>query len=94
MCDRIQQSPFVPGIQKDVLQWLEYKLQPLKNHERDCVLMLDEMALHSCFEYDKGLCRFVVHVSEEFLRITNKTEITLAGNALVFMIRGLSTKWK
>jgi hypothetical protein len=94
LCDRVQHSSFLPGIQNDVLQWLQCKLQPMALQEKDCVLMLDEMAVRRCFEYDKGIRCFVGQVSMDVLNSANCKEVTLASNALVFMIRGLTTNWK
>jgi hypothetical protein len=55
LCDRIQQAPFQPGIQTNVVKWMQCKLQSSAVQERDCVLMLDEMAVRKYLEYDKGI---------------------------------------
>ena len=98
LCDRIQQAPFQPGIQADVINWMQCKLQSTAVQERDCVLMLDEMAIRKCLEYDNGLRSFVGHISKEVHRPTrdksSDSSLLLASHALVVMIRGLSTNWK
>ena len=98
LCDRIQQAPFKPGIQTEVIQWMKCKLQSSAPQERDCVLMLDEMAVRKYLEYDKGLRSFVGQVSEDVSGGASATRadsaIALASHALVVMVRGLTTNWK
>jgi hypothetical protein len=98
LCDRIQQAPFQPGIQIDVVKWMQCKLQLSAVQERDFVLMLDEMAVRKYLEYDKGLRSFIGNISDEFCKGDGKTSsnntVALASHALVFMIRGLTTNWK
>jgi len=53
LCDRIQQAPFRPGIQADIIEWLQYKLQSSAVQERDCVLMLDEMSVKNVLSTTK-----------------------------------------
>jgi hypothetical protein len=92
LCDRIQQTAFRPGIQTDVIQWMKCKLELSTDQERDCVLMLDEMAVKKFLEYDKGLRSLVGYITPDVLG-SNSAD-TLASHALVFMIRGLTTNWK
>ena len=65
LCNRVQHSSFAPGIQYDVIKWLDIKASTLCDQEKDCVLMLDEMALRKCLQYDKGLGCIVGEVSAE-----------------------------
>lgn len=98
LCDRIQQTPFRPGIQADIVNWLRCKLQSSAVQERDCVLMLDEMAVRKCLEYDKGLRSLVGGVSPDVCKSSRECgavpDVVLASHALVVMIRGLTTNWK
>lgn len=97
LCDRIQQAPFRPGIQADIIEWLQYKLQSSAVQERDCVLMLDEMSVKKCLEYDKGLRSFVGCVTDTVKPAhccDANSNLALANHALVLMVRGLTTKWK
>jgi len=75
---------------------MQCKLQLSTAQERDCVLMLDEMAVRKCLEYDKGLRSFVGEVSTEVAKshCAESTDVELASHALVIMIRGLTTNWK
>jgi hypothetical protein len=96
--DRIQQASFQPGIQVDVIKWMQCKLKSTAAQERDCVLMLDELAVRKFLEYDKGLRSFVGHITEEVRKPLDEkssgSSVLLASHALVVMIRGLTTNWK
>lgn len=96
LCDRIQTAPFRPGVQTDIIKWLQCKLQLSVAQERDCVLMLDEMAVRKCLEYDKGLRSFVGCVTDEVCKFQrdSTSDVALASHSLVIMIRGLTTNWK
>ena len=56
LCNRVQHSSFASGIQLDVIEWLKIKVSTLSDQEKDCVLMLDEMAVRKCLQYDKLHC--------------------------------------
>jgi len=51
---RIQTLSFTPGIQYDVLEWLEVKVSA-NDSQKLCVLLIHEMQLQSRIEFDKGL---------------------------------------
>lgn len=67
LCRRIQNAPFTPGIQHDVLQWLRLKMSNAKESERLCVLLIDEMQLKNRVEFDRGLRQLIEYVSPETL---------------------------
>ncbi len=98
LCQRIQNAPFAPGIQHDVLQWLKLKMDGKSDYEKLCVLLVDEMQIRTCVEYDKGLRQIVGYVSPETLRVdaphSLDEEKEMATHALVFMLRGLTSSWK
>jgi hypothetical protein len=55
LCERIEKAQFEPGIQHNVLEWLQVKVDSCGNQEsRDCVIALDEMQLHPTIEFDRG----------------------------------------
>jgi len=68
--------------------WMECKLQSVAAQERECVLMLDEMAVRKCLEYDKGLRSVVGNITEGICKNSSDSTVTLASHALVFTIRG------
>lgn len=90
LCDRVHHAPFLPGVQHDIVQWLQCKMQTMNELERDCVLMLDEMQTRKALEYDKGLCSYLGQVTDMFATSTANSDVVLASHALVFMVRGLS----
>jgi len=96
LCQRLENSPFAPGIQSDVLQWLKQKLADYKDYEKVCVLMVDEMQLKQRVEYDKSLHKVVGYVSPETLPsdAPQQDKEELASHAMVFMLRGLTSSWK
>ena len=96
LCRRIQNAPFAPGIQHDVLQWLKLKMDSKTEYEKLCVLLMDEMQLRTRVEFDKGLQKIVGYVSPETLPADTGVdkEKEIASHALVFMLRGLTSSWK
>ena len=96
LCNRITHAQFKPGIQSDVIKWLYYKLITMRDNEKECSLMLDEMQVRKSLEYDKGLCSFIGCVTDvvSSVKATQSSEINLASHVLVFMVRGVTTKWK
>jgi hypothetical protein len=77
---------------------MQNKLKSTAAQERDCVLMLNELAVRKFLEYDKGLRSFVGHISEEVRKPldgkSSGSSVLLASHALVVIIRGLTTNWK
>ena len=54
LCSRVESAQFRPGLQTDVMEWLQVKITDMPEIGRDCVLALDEMQLRPTVEYDKG----------------------------------------
>ena len=96
LCRKIQNLPFAPGIQYDVLGLLKQKMRGREEHEKLCALLVDEMQLKRRVEYDKSTKQMVGYVSPETLPggVDNSEERQLAVHALVFMLRGLTVAWK
>ena len=96
LCRKIQNLPFAPGIQCDVLELLKQKMSAREEHEKLCALVVDEMQLKQRIEYDKSTKQMVGYVSPETLPggVDNSEERQLAVHALVFMLRGLTVAWK
>jgi hypothetical protein len=96
LCRRLESAPFAPGIQHDVLQWLQHKMAGKKAFEKECVLLVDEMQLKERLEFDQGLKRFVGYISPETLSVSDIPENcnALACHVIVFMVRGMASSWK
>ncbi|XP_040072343.1 uncharacterized protein LOC120844568 [Ixodes scapularis] len=90
---RLEGIRFEPGVLEEVFKLLETKVAHLKPQERKCVLLLDEMALVEKFEYDPSTSCIrdytAVPVPQE-----PRPEPPSATYALVFMIAGISSRWK
>ena len=63
LCRHTQNCTLTPGIQHDVMQWPQVKMSTAKESEKLCVLLVDEMLLKSCTEFDRGLRQVVRYVS-------------------------------
>ena len=79
-----------PGFNDIVLEILQKKVAAMPE-ERDkcCCLVFDEMALKSGLSYD--LSRDSVYGFEDF---GSGATHSICNSALVFMVKGLSSKWK
>ena len=85
--DRIKNIIFKPGIIEDVFFMLKAKVTTLKEHEKNCILLLDEMAIEQYSDYSKG--------GDEFTgQVTLPYHSGMATHALAFMVRGLSCRYK
>ena len=95
LCNRMQDIPMRPGLQKDLIDFVFLKLKNFPDKDHDCVLSLDEVQVRKCIQYDKGLNSFIGYVSEEiYPKQLNDPTHQLATHVLVFMIRGISMRWK
>lgn len=85
---RLQTLKFDSGILDEVFRFLEIKIQTFKDtHEKECVLIMDEMAITPLNVFDVSLNKNVGN-------ITLPNHEGTATNALVFMLGGISTRWK
>ena len=84
---RLSNIHFKSGILDDVLKLLEIKVSSMKGKEKHCTLLMDEMSLRSSVEYDT--------VHKEFIgNVTLENHSCVATHALVFMLAGISSRWK
>jgi len=79
-----------PGISNDILKILNRKLCNMTEMDKLCVLTFDEMSVKTALRYDT--------VSDQFVGLEDYGNGCrghgLASQALVVMIRGLTSKWK
>ena len=78
-----------PGISPSVLKQLQIKSNALITHDKQCVLLLDEMSLKNNLYYHRGEDRVLGMVDFGDLRTTKR-----ADSVLVAMLRGIRKKWK
>lgn len=84
---RMQHVKLEPGVLGEVFEMLRLKAGVLTEMERDCVLSLDEMAITPGVELHMGTGRL-------FGNITLPAHKGQATHALVFMLAGVTTRWK
>jgi hypothetical protein len=84
---RLEGIKFESGVLSDVFDMLKVKVNTLEGHAKDCCLTLDEMKISSKIEYDKGSDKYIGHV-------TLPDHSGTAEHALVFMLSGITVRWK
>ena len=84
---RLQNIKFESGILSEILEFLKLKVATFNEHEKECVLLLDEMAITEEIQYDCSINKYVGDV-------TFPNSQGRANQALVFMIGGISSRWK
>lgn len=84
---RLEDFKFHPGIQTEVFEFLKLKVALLNDTERFCVLLLDEMVIEQKVELDMGSKTMYGYC-------TLPPTGVVATHALVFMLAGVSTRWK
>lgn len=78
---------FKPGILHEVFGFLKIKTSAMKHHQRHSVMTLDEMTIKASRRYDVKNDEFVGDV-------TLPGHKGIATKALVWMLGGITTKWK
>lgn len=85
---RLQHLYFDSGILTEVLEFLKIKVSLFKSeHEWDCVLIMDEMAITPSLNFDTSLNKY-------FGKVTLPGHEGEATHVLVFMLGGISSRWK
>ena len=85
---RLEHIKFVPGILYEVLDLLNVKIKHFKTEqEKLCNLALDEMTITESTEFDMSTGTY-------FGNVTFPGQTGKANHVLVFMLWGLSTRWK
>ncbi|KAH7974720.1 hypothetical protein HPB49_018445 [Dermacentor silvarum] len=89
----IEHAKFRPGLLTDILEALKIKVSLMKPEERHAVLLLDGMQITSGLVYDHSCCD-VLGTPTLPLSDGSLPDDSLAIHGLVFMLGGLSTRWK
>lgn len=84
---RLQNLKFDSGVLYEVFEFLKIKVETFKSHERECVLVLDEMAITPGKVFDTSLNKY-------FGDVTLPGHTGMATHVLVFMLGGVTTRWK
>lgn len=85
----LQKLNFNPGFHEVTLKGLSHKTKNMTETEKLCVLLMDEISLKEAIHYDQNSDRMLGLEDYGHTRGPG-----VANHALVFMIRGLTTKWK
>jgi hypothetical protein len=83
----IQFVKFHSGILTEVFTFLAIKVKAMNLHERECCLTLDEMSITAGVDFDNRTGHFIGDV-------TLPSHTGVATHSLVFMLGGISTRWK
>ena len=83
----MQHVQFESGVLSEVFNYLGVKVAFMSTEEKQCVLTLDEMAIKPAVELDNRTGHFIGDV-------TLPGHSGAATHALVFMLGGISTRWK
>ena len=78
-----------PGFSKAVLSAIKMKSQCMSSQDKNCALIFDEMSIKRALSYDSR--RDEIEGLED---LGNGLGKSIASSALVFLVRGLKTKWK
>lgn len=84
---RLQNLKFDSGILHEVFRFLSFKMESFNENEKDCILVLDEMAITPSNTYDTSLNKY-------FGQVTLPGHSGIATHVLVFMLAGINTRWK
>ncbi|KAL1485431.1 hypothetical protein MTO96_031986, partial [Rhipicephalus appendiculatus] len=89
---QMEHIKFRPGILDEVFAALKQRSSSLKPEERHACLLMDEMQLNPGLDYDASTGSIIGHPT---IRPSNpEAKEELATHALVFMLAGLTTRWK
>ena len=84
---KMQCVRFQPGVLHEVFGFMKLKVKEWKPQERECCLTLDEMAITASVEFDASTGKLLGDV-------TMPDHSGQATHALVFMLGGITTRWK
>ena len=79
-----------PGMSPDVIELLKHRVAKFSDHDRYCVLSLDEMAFKANLAYEANQDKIIGFIDHDHLGRTRDP----ANQAQVFMLRGIFTNWK
>lgn len=90
---RLEDVKFLPGVLNEVLQPLALKVATMSTVERHACLMIDEMSITPGLDYDNS-SKTVIGIPTLKPSSASMTALPLATHALVFMLGGISSRWK
>lgn len=85
---RLENLKFDTGILHEVMEFLSKKVKNMVESEKDCCLLIDEMKIAECREFDQANNKFFGDITFP----VNKN--VRASDAFVFQLGGISSRWK
>lgn len=85
----VNRAGLKPGMNKNIFNQLHKKVEKMKEHEKLCTLIFDEMAITPHFDFNQKTDRISGFVNYEGKQIRK-----IADHVLVFMIRGVIKNYK
>ncbi|CAI6377797.1 unnamed protein product [Macrosiphum euphorbiae] len=89
LTSRLSRIPFKPGINLHIQENLKHQSTKLKDINKNCILIFDEMALSAGLRYDKKNDMILGLQKNQ-----NSQTPKFADHALVFMLRGIARSGK
>jgi hypothetical protein len=83
----LEDIDFASGILEKIFGVMQTKVSAMKETERECCITLDEMKIDQKIDWDRKLDQLAGYV-------TLPSHSGKADHALVFMLGGISTRWK
>ncbi|XP_071579887.1 uncharacterized protein [Temnothorax nylanderi] len=84
---KLQHIQFDSNILEEIFHMLQCEMTKLQPHEKDCVIVMDEMAIKDEEVFDPSSKQFIGSC-------TFPTHSGIANKVLVFLLAGLTTRWK
>ncbi|XP_011858998.1 PREDICTED: uncharacterized protein LOC105556508, partial [Vollenhovia emeryi] len=84
---RIEHIEFRPGIFEEVFNYLANEIPHHREEWKDCVIAFDEMSIEPRVMFDPSIKEFIG-------RATLSSHSGIANKALLFVLRGVTFKWK
>lgn len=86
----LNRIPIAAGLNEVIFDNLKANVKNLKERDRHCVLMFDEMSLQAHLHFNRSADEIEGFVD---MGTNHKTNI-IADHGLVFMVKGITRKWK
>jgi hypothetical protein len=88
---RMEHLKFAPGLLNEILIQLKIKVETMKDEEKHCAILLDEIAITPKYDYDPSIG---LVLRKPTIPSSSGQFEELATHGLVYMIAGVTTRWK
>lgn len=84
---RLESLKFMPGILDEIFDFLRVKVNAMEEHEKLCMIAMDEMAITTSNVFDTSSSQYIG-------KVTLPQHSGNATHALIFMLGGITSRWK